>query len=100
MPAYTLRKLILFHKYCWGMKRILKLLILCVFWGLGIVQGQSKYINVPDTVCMATTNGTADQGKFTSVNALMTGGTNYTYPAQASWKITTPGGTDADYNIL
>ncbi|SFD97654.1 hypothetical protein SAMN05518672_1041, partial [Chitinophaga sp. CF118] len=82
------------------MKKILKLFILCMFLGAGVVQAQSKYMNVPDTVCISMAGSTSDQGKFTSVNALMTGGTNYTYPADATWTITTPSGSDADYNIL
>jgi gliding motility-associated-like protein len=82
------------------MKKIVALLILCIFCALGTVQAQSKYMNVPDTVCMSTTNSTADQSKFTSINAIMTGGNNYTYPANANWVIITPSGSAADYNIL
>ncbi|SEW47078.1 hypothetical protein SAMN05428988_6599, partial [Chitinophaga sp. YR573] len=82
------------------MRKIVALLILCIFCALGMVQAQSKYMNVPDTVCMSTSSSTADQAKFTSINAIMTGGNKYTYPADANWVIITPSGSAADYNIL
>src|SRR4051812_38932477 len=82
------------------MRKFAALLIICIFCALGMVQAQTKYMNVPDTVCMSTSSSTADQAKFTSVNAVMSGGTGYTYTSNANWTITTPSGTAADYNIL
>ncbi|SFW78902.1 gliding motility-associated C-terminal domain-containing protein [Chitinophaga sancti] len=77
------------------MKRFLFLFAcLCVF--TEIVSAQTIYMNVPDTVCMSTNNGTSDQVKFTSINAyLATGQTGPTV-----WTIQTPGGTNVDYSIL
>ena len=93
--------MILFSQYSCSMKKILTLLFLSMFCALGIVHAQTRYMNVPDTVCMSTTNSTTDQAKFTSVNSLMNGGNNYTYSTSTvSWVILTPSGTDADYNIL
>ncbi|WPV64678.1 gliding motility-associated C-terminal domain-containing protein [Chitinophaga sp. LS1] len=77
------------------MKRFLFLFVcLCVF--SEIVSAQTIYMNIPDTVCMSTNNGTSDQAKFTSITAyLATGQTGSTV-----WTIQTPGGTDVDYSIL
>lgn len=77
------------------MKRFLLLFAcLCVF--SEIVSAQTIYMNIPDTVCMSTNNGTSDQAKFTSINAyLATGQTGSTV-----WTIKTPTGTDVDYSIL
>ncbi|MVT44586.1 hypothetical protein GO495_28600, partial [Chitinophaga oryziterrae] len=81
------------------MRKFVTLLILCIFCVLGMVQAQTTHINIPDTVCMSTTNSTSDQAKFTSVNASLSGGTTSSVQLPV-WTITTPGGTDADYNIL
>ncbi|SFF11780.1 hypothetical protein SAMN05518672_11821, partial [Chitinophaga sp. CF118] len=80
------------------MKKILTLLILCMFCALGIVQAQTTHMTVPDTVCMSLTNSTTDQAKFTSVSAYLDGGVSNI--SLASWTITTPTGSNADYNIL
>lgn len=83
-----------------SMKKILTLLLLCMFCALGIVQAQTIGMNAPDQVCMSLTNSTTDQAKFTSINAYLSGGTNISSTSLPVWEITTPGGTDADYNIL
>ncbi|RFM33427.1 hypothetical protein DXN04_15810, partial [Chitinophaga silvisoli] len=51
---------------------------------------------MPDTVCMSTNSSTADQIKFTSMNAQLEKGN----ASKVNWKITTPNNTNADYNIL
>ncbi|OMP74633.1 hypothetical protein, partial [[Flexibacter] sp. ATCC 35208] len=45
---------------------------------------------------MSTNNSTADQLKFTSMNAQLASGA----ASKANWTITSPNGTNADYNIL
>ena len=74
-----------------------------MFCALGMAQAQPTqavtHMNVPATVCMSLTNSTTDQAKFTSVNSYLDGNgiSNISLP---TWVIQTPGGTDADYNIL
>src|SRR5689334_3180417 len=89
---------LLTHIVC-SMKKFLALLIICMVCALGMVQAQTTHINIPDTVCMSTTNSTSDQAKFTSINSYLDG-SGISSISQASWTITTPSGTDADYNIL
>ncbi|WP_440135496.1 hypothetical protein, partial [Chitinophaga sancti] len=78
------------------MKKILILLYSLLFLVTGITRAQTVYFNIPDTVCMSTNNSTSDQAKFVSMNALLSSNQN----GKASWQITTPNGTDADYTIL
>ncbi|OMP76125.1 hypothetical protein BW716_26400, partial [[Flexibacter] sp. ATCC 35208] len=51
---------------------------------------------MPDTVCMSTNSSTADQIKFTSMNAQLASGQQ----TKVTWTITTPNNSAADYNIL
>ncbi|WP_322518528.1 gliding motility-associated C-terminal domain-containing protein [Chitinophaga sancti] len=78
------------------MKKILILLYSLLFLVTGITRAQYVYFNIPDTVCMSTNNSTSDQAKFVSMNAVLSSNQN----GKASWQITTPNGTDADYTIL
>ncbi|HJT73606.1 MAG TPA: hypothetical protein VJ720_06300, partial [Chitinophaga sp.] len=48
---------------------------------------------------MSTNNATADQLKFTSMNAMVEG-SGVTVTQKATWSIASPGGTEADYEIL
>ncbi|MBW8687028.1 gliding motility-associated C-terminal domain-containing protein [Chitinophaga rhizophila] len=81
------------------MKKLLILLCLLLGCAFGMVQAQTVYVNVPDTVCMSTTNATANQLKFASMNARLTGN-NISVTKKAVWQITTPNNTDADYEVL
>ncbi|QHS58559.1 gliding motility-associated C-terminal domain-containing protein [Chitinophaga agri] len=81
------------------MKKLLILLCLLLGCAFEMVHAQTVYVNVPDTVCMSTTNATANQQKFTSMNANVTG-TGITVVKKATWKITSPNNTDADYEVL
>ncbi|WP_343675164.1 hypothetical protein, partial [Chitinophaga sp.] len=78
------------------MKKILILLCGCLFLITGIARSQTWYVNMPDTVCMSTNSSTADQIKFTSMNAQLSSSA----ASKVNWKITTPNNTNADYNIL
>ncbi|WP_343690996.1 hypothetical protein, partial [Chitinophaga sp.] len=78
------------------MKKILILLFGCLLLFTGIARSQTWYLNMPDTVCMSTNSSTADQIKFTSMNVQLASGN----ASKANWTITTPSGTNADYNIL
>ncbi|MVT08157.1 gliding motility-associated C-terminal domain-containing protein [Chitinophaga tropicalis] len=82
------------------MKKILILLCVLLYGTLSMVRAQTPtaYFNVPDTVCMSTNNSTADQLKFTSINAQLNGATIVEQP---TWSIKRNGtGTTADYEIL
>lgn len=81
------------------MKKLLILLSLLLCGAFEMVQAQTVYVNIPDTVCMSRTNATANQIKFTSVNAMVEGA-GLAIPQKADWTITTPNNTDADYEIL
>ncbi|SFM91634.1 gliding motility-associated C-terminal domain-containing protein [Chitinophaga sp. YR627] len=81
------------------MKKLLILLCLFLVGAFEMVHAQTVYVNVPDTVCMSTTNATANQQKFSSMNARVTGA-GITVTQKATWEITTPNGTDADYEVL
>jgi gliding motility-associated-like protein len=65
-----------------------------------MAQAQTVYVNVPDTVCMSTATSTANQIKFTSINARIQPAANLNIPKKADWKITTPNNTDADFEVL
>jgi large repetitive protein len=87
----------LFPKY-FMMKRILTLLCIIMLGAIGITKAQSVAVNAPKTVCMSTNNSTADQLKFMSVDATVQGA--YSSTNLGTWTITTPSGTDADYEVL
>ncbi len=81
------------------MKKLLILLCLLLCCAFEVLQAQTVYVNIPDVVCMSRTNATANQIKFTSVNAMVEG-TGLTIPQKADWSITTPNNTDADFEVL
>ncbi|MCF6405228.1 gliding motility-associated C-terminal domain-containing protein [Chitinophaga filiformis] len=81
------------------MKKLLILLCLSLCCAFGTLHAQTVYVNIPDTVCMSRTNATANQIKFTSVNAMVEGA-GLAIPQKADWTITSPNNTEADYEIL
>ncbi|MCF6406029.1 hypothetical protein L3C95_24230, partial [Chitinophaga filiformis] len=82
------------------MKKILILLYMMMCCAIGIVQAQTIYVNTPDTVCISTASATAGQAKYLSINAMVVTNSRYQVTQQASWKITGPTGSDADYEVL
>jgi gliding motility-associated-like protein len=68
------------------MKKRLIFLYLLMLCTITMVQAQTVYINIPDVVCMSTTNSTSDQAKFTSILAVVQGG-GITVTEQATWEL-------------
>ncbi|QHS58920.1 HYR-like domain-containing protein [Chitinophaga agri] len=81
------------------MKKILILIYMMLCCAIG-VQAQTVYVNTPDTVCVSTASSTAGQTKYLSVNAMVIASGKITTPTNASWTITGPSGTAADYEVL
>ncbi|SDH04285.1 gliding motility-associated C-terminal domain-containing protein [Chitinophaga filiformis] len=67
---------------------------------IGIVQAQTIYVNTPDTVCISTASSTAGQTKYLSVNAMVVTSNRYKVTEQASWAISGPTASAADYEVL
>ncbi|ACU61218.1 gliding motility-associated C-terminal domain-containing protein [Chitinophaga pinensis] len=87
------------------MKKILILLYTMMCCAVAMAQNNpTPYINVPNEVCISTASSTAGQAKYLSINASIPNNLNSNgyrpTSEKASWTISGPSGTDADYEIL